>query len=102
MGFDLTNSNGEYMRMNNWGWGNFLQTVHELGWKPMGTEANEYMANPSQMFEYTFWMADKDGQKYGETLSLEQRLTPDQIADIKNNIDEYFDIDTDGFFKQYQ
>ena len=36
MGYDLYNANGEYLRFNIYGWPDFLQRVHGLGWQPMG------------------------------------------------------------------
>jgi hypothetical protein len=42
MGMDLTNNRGEYFSINRAGWSKCLNTAFDFGWKPEGTEHEDY------------------------------------------------------------
>ena len=42
MGMDLYNNHGEYFYINRAGWRRFLDTAIDFGWKPEGTQHEDY------------------------------------------------------------
>ncbi len=105
MGFDLTNKNGDYLRFNCAGWGYFLQSVYDLGWKPQGTILPDWMLEEwaestkrPEPYSYVFFLEDAEGFKEQKHLALEERLASEQIKNIQENIDDYFEIEVNKDF----
>jgi len=86
MGMDLHGVAGGYARFSNRSWRNVLKLAYEYGWKPLGTEMDEWIGRPDEWNGGYFsndlqWVAEGDAARIANALEDALKDIPDHDVD---------------------
>lgn len=110
MGYELINEKNERLSITIWWFPEILELARNFGWQPIGTVMSDGMAeelaeaskNVSPSWNYIFWFMQNDGLcRSGHIYSSNNRLSDEDIAEIKNDPERYWDMSEDIFGYSY-